>query len=283
MARSKHLSTALLLALALLPLHIHAGELPSGRVVRVIDGDTIAVVLEGERGERTVRYLGLDAPEKEGGNTFFAEEAFRYNRSLVEGRTIWLEFDEQKEDKYGRLLAYVYLDPEKLSMVNAILLAQGMAYLNVIPPNVKYAEKFRKLQAEAKRSGRGIWREIPDIDVDELEKNPEKYEGRFCRVRFKVVEVYESRRGNVFLNSHRDYRTHFAVVIFKNDARKFREKGLDLKGLKRKVIRVTGKVERYKNPKSGINRLEIIARDPSQIEVVGGEVEVEGERFEERP
>ncbi|HID55159.1 TPA: nuclease [Candidatus Poribacteria bacterium] len=254
------------------------GKLLKCHVVRVIDGDTVAVTVEGERGERMVRYLGIDAPErakKEEPGEPLAEEAFEYNKALVEGKTVWLEFDKRKKDKYDRLLAYVYLDPLKLSMVNAILLSQGYATLMIISPNVKYAEQIEILQRDAKEDKRGIWgggkQGIQEISVEELERNLGKYRGKICAVRFKVERTFKSKKGNLFLNSKaREYYKHFTVVIFSDAVERFRKKGIEPEEYYlNERIRVTGRVELYKKGK--YEYPEIIAREPSQIEVIGGD------------
>lgn len=126
-------------------------------VQRVIDGDTI-VLSDG----RTIRYIGVDTPEvrrrRHGRWTKDPEpmglEATAFNRRLVEGRHVRLEYDVQPFDRYGRVLAYVYIGDV---MVNAELVKNGFAQPMTIPPNVKYAERFRELAAEARRLGRGLW------------------------------------------------------------------------------------------------------------------------------
>ena len=232
-----------------------------------------------------VRYLGIDAPERgkdgEPGEPF-AEEAFEYNKALVEGKTVWLEFDKQRKDKYDRLLAYVYLDPLKLSMVNAIFLSQGYATLMIISPNVKYADQFEMLQKEAKENKRELWggekpkkrQGIPDITVEELENNPKRYLGKICAVRFKVERTYKfksKRSETIFLNSKaKEYHRHFTVVIFSDTVKRFQKMGIEPEEYYlNKRIRVTGRVELYKKGK--YRYLEIIVRDPSQIEVIKGE------------
>ncbi|MCD6156606.1 MAG: thermonuclease family protein [Candidatus Atribacteria bacterium] len=124
-------------------------------VEEVIDGDTIKL----KSGER-VRYIGIDTPElkgKDGKPEFYAWEAKEANRKLVEGKKVKLEFDVEKRDRYGRLLAYVYVDG---LMVNEWLVANGYARAVVFPPNVKYEEHFRRLEDEAQELGLGIWRDI---------------------------------------------------------------------------------------------------------------------------
>jgi len=108
----------------------------SYRVKRVIDGDTI----ELDTGER-VRYIGIDTPEtmkKTGGTWIFDPEPYgveakEYNRTLTEGKEVKLEFDAEKTDKYGRLLAYVRTSD--MIMVNRELLKKGFARILFIPPN----------------------------------------------------------------------------------------------------------------------------------------------------
>jgi len=131
---------------------------PTKAVVRrAIDGDTIEL-MDG----RLVRYVGIDTPEvrrRQGGDWVvdpepFGQAATEENARLVTGKTIGLEYDVQTHDRYGRLLAYVYVDGQ---MVNAQLLEEGFAQLLTIPPNVKHVERFRRLEAEARRLRRGLW------------------------------------------------------------------------------------------------------------------------------
>jgi micrococcal nuclease len=129
----------------------------SVRVSRVIDGDTIELV-----GGRHVRYIGIDTPEvrykRHGQWVFdpapFALQAKELNRRLVEGKQVRLEFDVEKKDKYGRLLAYVFVGD---TFVNAELLRAGLAQLFTLPPNVKYVDLFVELQEEARANNRGLW------------------------------------------------------------------------------------------------------------------------------
>jgi micrococcal nuclease len=127
------------------------------RVVRVVDGDTI-VVARGGAQER-VRYIGVDTPETVKPRTpvqCFGKKASAFNHRLVEGRSVRLVADAEERDRYGRLLAYVYRADDGL-FVNAELVRRGFATTLTIPPNVRYAERFRALAAEARRAGRGLW------------------------------------------------------------------------------------------------------------------------------
>ena len=126
-------------------------------VRRVVDGDTIELS-DG----RLVRYIGVDAPESRrqvGGQWVedpepFSREATAFNRQQVEGRRVRLEYDAQTHDRFGRLLAYVYVGE---TMINASLLEAGVAQPLTIPPNVRYAERFRALAKQARAEGRGVW------------------------------------------------------------------------------------------------------------------------------
>ncbi|HYH04578.1 MAG TPA: thermonuclease family protein [Bacillota bacterium] len=127
-------------------------EPPGYQVIRVIDGDTLMVEPIGK-----VRYIGVNTPEihhPTKGVEYYGKEAFAANRQLVEGKKIRLEYDVQQKDKYGRTLAYVYVGNV---FINAQLLAEGFAQVMTIPPNVKHADYFLKLQREAQSAGKGLW------------------------------------------------------------------------------------------------------------------------------
>ncbi len=124
----------------------------SGRVVSVLDGDTIVV-----EGVGTVRYLGIDTPELHHPRRpveRFAARAAAMNRRLVAGRTVRLETDIEERDAYGRLLAYVYVGTV---MVNARLVAEGMAEQYPFAPNTRHRALFAGLEREAIGRRRGQW------------------------------------------------------------------------------------------------------------------------------
>jgi micrococcal nuclease len=126
-----------------------------GRVVRVVDGDTIHVRV-GSRVEK-VRYIGVNTPEVHHptrGEEPGGRAAARVNRTLVESRQVRLELDVQQRDRYGRLLAYVWIGN---AMVNAELVRLGYAQVMTVPPNVRYQAVLLEHQREARDSGRGLW------------------------------------------------------------------------------------------------------------------------------
>jgi len=134
-----------------------AGGTLHGQVVRVVDGDTIRVRLDGGREER-VRYIGIDTPESVKPGTpvqCFAKKASHFNDSLVSGREVTLRTDAEQRDRYGRLLAYVYTGGR---FVNRELVARGYARTLTIPPNVAHADEFAALARRAREAGVGLWR-----------------------------------------------------------------------------------------------------------------------------
>lgn len=136
-------------------------------VKRAVDGDT----LELENRER-VRLIGIDTPEIHESNKLYKDSqrtgqdintikalgmrAYQFTKKLVEGKRVRLEFDVDKHDRYGRLLAYVYLKDG--TFVNAKIVEEGYASLLTIPPNVKYADLFLKLYQQARDNRRGLWK-----------------------------------------------------------------------------------------------------------------------------
>lgn len=128
-------------------------------VVRVVDGDTIRVSIEG-RTER-VRYIGIDTPESVRPGTpveCFAKKASEFNRRLVDHRHVLLRTDAEPRDRYGRLLAYVYRQDDGL-FVNLELVRRGFATILTIPPNVAHAEEFLRAERAARREDAGLWHE----------------------------------------------------------------------------------------------------------------------------
>ncbi|MFO7173309.1 MAG: thermonuclease family protein [Bacillota bacterium] len=123
-------------------------------VERVVDGDTLEVQVDG-RTER-VRLIGVDTPEVHGQVEPYGPEASAFTKQvLAPGTRIWLEQDVEPRDRYGRLLAYVWLADGRL--FNEVLVREGYAQLLTIPPNVKYVERLTAAQREAREAGRGLW------------------------------------------------------------------------------------------------------------------------------
>lgn len=138
------------------------GKQVSAEVTHVVDGDTIEVELPGGRSE-DVRYIGIDTPETVKPDTPVqcgGPEAHDVNEQLVSGREVLLRFDAETRDRYGRLLAYVYVPgagPPPGLFVNAELVRRGLARTLEIAPNDSLADLFARLAAEAGSAGLGLW------------------------------------------------------------------------------------------------------------------------------
>ncbi|PTX63187.1 micrococcal nuclease [Melghirimyces profundicolus] len=131
------------------------GKGREAKVIRVIDGDTLSVRMEG-RIEK-VRLIGVNTPETNHpkiGAEVYGKEASRFTTKHLAGKDVRLETDVEERDQYGRLLAYVWLGDE---LFNAMLLEEGMAQVMTVPPNVRYQEKFLRLQREAREKEKGLW------------------------------------------------------------------------------------------------------------------------------
>lgn len=136
---------------------IHNGDcLPTntqrqvGVVTAVIDGDTIAVEIDGTK--YVVRYIGIDSPEST--SDAFAEEASNQNKALVLGKTVTLITDTSEVDRYDRLLRYVTVDDV---FVNEALVRLGMAVAVSYPPDTACLTTFREAQGAAELGLLGMW------------------------------------------------------------------------------------------------------------------------------
>jgi endonuclease YncB( thermonuclease family) len=134
-----------------------AAALVAATVTRVVDGDTIEVRTAAGTTEK-VRLIGVDTPETvhpTKGVQPYGPEASAFTKERLTGQAVQLEMDAEQRDKYGRLLAYVYLPNG--TMFNATLVDEGYAQLMTYPPNVKYVEVFKALQTTAREANRGLW------------------------------------------------------------------------------------------------------------------------------
>ena len=124
-------------------------------MLRVIDGDTILVALDGR--EERVRYIGVDTPETVAPDRpagCFGEEASAANAVLVAGKTVELERDVSDRDRFDRLLRYVYADGVS---VNEELVRRGYATATTFPPDVRENARLRALEREARETRQGLW------------------------------------------------------------------------------------------------------------------------------
>jgi micrococcal nuclease len=134
---------------------------PTVKITRVVDGDTIEISPAVD-GKDTVRLIGIDAPEEANpgcGAQPLAQEATD-QMAVWKGSKVKLEFDKERTDRFGRLLAYVTAHAFVDKMLNEEMLGSGYTQLWIVPPNTKYEVRLRKAQQEAKKDpvfGTSIW------------------------------------------------------------------------------------------------------------------------------
>lgn len=135
----------------------------SAKVEKVVDGDTVyaifnnGVLNDGQKYK--IRLIGIDTPESKHinktKNTKEGIIAYEYTKKMLEGQNVIVEFDIAQTDKYGRFLAYIWLDNE---LYNKHLLDIGYAKIMTIQPNSKYVEEFKTAQEKARKNEVGFWK-----------------------------------------------------------------------------------------------------------------------------
>lgn len=133
-------------------------------MLRVIDGDTVELPFRGIA--ESTRLVGIDTPEVYPEAEPYGPEASAYTEELLSNQEVFVEIALEERDRYGRVLAYLYLEnPEgswqyggmRLSQVNLEIVRAGYADALTIPPNVAYAELYAQAVQEARMAGRGMW------------------------------------------------------------------------------------------------------------------------------
>ena len=140
------------------------GPTETGTVNRVVDGDTIRVIIDGV--DVPVRYIGMDTPEPDATDPTIkrlADAATAANVALVDGREVILERDASDTDQYDRLLRDVWVQDESGAwlLVNLELVRLGFAQMSTYPPDVKYVDLLTDAQSTARTDALGLW-SVPD-------------------------------------------------------------------------------------------------------------------------
>ena len=129
------------------------------KVSKITDGDTFCVMTKNSE-KFKIRLIGIDAPEsynvgKKFRKEYFGKEAKIFVTNLLKNKKVKLIFDVQKTDRYGRILAYAYL--ENGVFLNQYLVENGFAVVATFPPNVKFVEVFTKAEKSARNKKLGLW------------------------------------------------------------------------------------------------------------------------------
>lgn len=161
------LAVATAIALAACAAPTAAPPSDSGRngpyeVIRVVDGDTIHVMIDGQ--DTTVRFIGINTPETVAQDRpieCYGPQASDRTRDLLEGRQVWLEYDPVSgdTDRYGRTLAYVWLDDER--MVNEMLVREGFAEEYTYSEGYRHQRELRAAERQAQQADAGLWGACP--------------------------------------------------------------------------------------------------------------------------
>jgi micrococcal nuclease len=153
---------------------LFASEIVPVKVACVVDGDTIKVYWYGAK--KSVRLIGVDTSETRRNPRIEKQKALLGKREEViielgkqakeklkeyikPNQVVYLEFDIEKTDRYGRLLAYVWLDKDRKNMVNEIMVKEGYALACIYSPNTKYADRFIQAQKIARENKKELWKE----------------------------------------------------------------------------------------------------------------------------
>jgi len=162
----------------------------------VNDGDTI-VLTDG----RHVRYIGINTPEIDHGSQKaepYGYKAKNYNKKMVLSKMIRLEFDKERYDQYGRLLAYIFLKDGKF--VNKAMIEQGYAYFLPRRPNVRYNKVLLQSQRNAMSAKQGIWRNWKEKESGYLgNRRSKRFHYKTCPFGKRIGET-----NKVFFSSKRD-------------------------------------------------------------------------------
>ena len=130
------------------------------KVSKITDGDTFYVTTSSSE-KYKIRLIGIDAPETRNVGVkvrkeYLGTEAKIFVTQLLKNKKVKLTFDVQKTDRYGRVLAYVYL--ENGIFLNQYLVEKGYAVVSTFPPNVKFVEKFTQAERNARKLKLGMWK-----------------------------------------------------------------------------------------------------------------------------
>lgn len=142
--------------------------------IALADGDssfkwyTVKEVLSGESvrimSGKEIRYASIEAPDISHINAQVRDMAVKskdFNRSLVDGKKIRLEWGSKIRSSDGAYVAFVFM--ENGVFVNDRVLLEGYAKAAIEQPNVEYADELRKSAKRARNTRRGLWAlERPD-------------------------------------------------------------------------------------------------------------------------
>lgn len=181
----------------------------TAKVISITDGDTIVVDINGKT--EKLRFIGIDTPETHHPSKpvqYFGKEASDYTTKQLTNKTIYLQKDVSDRDKYGRLLRYIWLikpsknEPTKEEVTancfNAELVKNGYAHAYTYPPDVKYNEIFKELEATAREKHIGLWNN----------NNPDSENSKEIVVNEKINQKYVADTKEGVIKGNRNSRIY---------------------------------------------------------------------------
>lgn len=193
------------------------------QVGSVIDGDTF-ITREGQH----IRLLGINTPEKKRDANPAEEGAYaatEYAKKILpKGKNVTLKFDENDHDRYGRLLAHVYLDDG--TWVNKQMVEEGYAHVYTFPDNRSHIDELLNAETQARRAGKGLWQQRR-WQILEAVPVPDKYQaGKFQLVKGTPIKAAKVK-GVIYLNYGDDWRTDFTIEIPPAAQKLFKAEGVE--------------------------------------------------------
>ena len=248
---------------------LEAGE--SGRVARVIDGDTL--VLESGLKVQLASILAprpaRKADKKNSARPAepLAEQARQMLAALTRGEKVRLYYGGRHRDRYGRAVAQVMVLNDKgevTSWVQQVMVGTGMARVYTWPGTAQNTALLYKAERAARRAGQGIWDSKAThgyYDIRKPDPDPLAQHVDSVQIVEGVVVKTAEVRGTIYLNFGANYRTDFTVAISKKARRAFRKAAYDPLKLAGARVRVRGYIELYGGPIIWLN-------DPARLEVL---------------
>ena len=236
---------------------------PRGTVSQIVDGDTLLL----DNGQ-VVRLVGIQAPKLALGRVGFAdwpkgEAAKTELADLVLNKKVQLRFGGEEKDRYGRLLAQVYLADDPGGWAQQAMLDAGMARVYSFVDNRACLAELMGAEGRARSMALGIWSD-PYYSVRRADRPAAMLSlaGHFELVEGRVL-LAERSQGRVFLNFGRLWKEDFTVVIDSAALKTFSVESLDPEKLGGALVRVRGWLDSVDGPRIDVTH-------PEQIEVLAG-------------
>jgi micrococcal nuclease len=224
-------------------------------VVKVPDGDTVYL----SNGDR-VRLLGINAPEiahrnrpgEPGG-----EQAAVFLRDLLlgqaSGQRVGLVDDVERQDSYQRRLAHLFDDQG--NNLNQLMVEQGLAFVYLHPPNLKFSDDYLAAEQRARAEQRGLWA-LDRYQIQSMRKAGE-WRNSFRRLRGTLKSVQHKRK-----YSYLKFSSGLTASIPSQYLQSFRDAGKDPDAMLGRQLVIRGWVKRYRGKPS------MFLNHPSHIESV---------------